>query len=276
MAHATPDDVAALALDPESVPPEVRDHVASCPSCRVLQAGLVAVADGLRRGRDDGPLVAPPDDVRRRVLAAAASGTPQQPGQRPEPPREAPPAALPATSPETPPEPQQLPAAQVPAPAVTPIRDRRRGVPVWAAGLAAAVALVAGLGIGRTTGGTDPEPPAPADLVASAELTTVEGTDPRGLARAVRAADREGDDVVTLRINAEALGDQDGIHEVWLLHTDGTRMVAVGLLAAGEEGEFEVPVELLDAGYRIVDISVEPEDGDPTHSGVSLARGELT
>ena len=273
MAHATPDDVAALALEPESVPPEVRDHVASCPSCRVLQAGLVAVAEGLRSGRDDGPFVAPSDDVRRRVLAAA-SGTPeqaeQQPQQRPEPPREALPAAL------VEPQPEQRPAGQRPEHAVTPILERRRGVPVWAAGLAAAVALVAGLGIGRITGGTDPEPPAPADLVASAELTTVEGTDGRGLARAVRAADRQGDDVVTLRINAEALGDQDGIHEVWLLHTDGTRMVAVGLLAAGDEGEFEVPVELLDAGYRIVDISVEPEDGDPTHSGVSLARGELT
>jgi Anti-sigma-K factor rskA len=52
-------------------------------------------------------------------------------------------------------------------------------------------------------------------------------------------------------------------------------MVAVGLLASGEEGEFEVPVRLLEEGYRIVDISVEPDDGDPTHSGVSLARGEL-
>ncbi len=258
MDHATPDDVAALALDPASVSPEVRDHVASCPSCRALQAGLVAVADGLRRGRDDGPLVAPPDDVRRRVLAAAATGSLQQPG--------------PDAQPE--PQPEQRLAAQPPPRTVASVRERRRGVPVWAAGLAAAVTLVAGLGIGRlTVGGTDPAPPA--DLVASAELTTVEGTDGRGLARAVRTADRE-DDVVTLRINAEALGEQDGIHEVWLIHTDGTRMVAVGLLAAGDEGEFEVPVELLDAGYRIVDISVEPEDGDPTHSGVSLARGELT
>ena len=29
------------------------------------------------------------------------------------------------------------------------------------------------------------------------------------------------------------------------------------------------------AGYPIVDISLEPLDGDPVHSKVSLARGEL-
>ena len=62
---------------------------------------------------------------------------------------------------------------------------------------------------------------------------------------------------------------------MWLINVDGTRMVALGVLAAGDAGEFPVPRGLLDEGYRIVDISVEPEDGDPTHSGVSLARGEL-
>ena len=62
---------------------------------------------------------------------------------------------------------------------------------------------------------------------------------------------------------------------MWLINVDGKRMVAVGLLASGDEGEFEVPLRLIDEGYRIVDISIEPDDGDPTHSGVSLARGEL-
>ena len=49
----------------------------------------------------------------------------------------------------------------------------------------------------------------------------------------------------------------------------------VGVLASGDEGDFGVPLGLIEEGYRIVDISVEPDDGDPTHSGVSLARGEL-
>jgi anti-sigma-K factor RskA len=62
---------------------------------------------------------------------------------------------------------------------------------------------------------------------------------------------------------------------VWLINVDGERMVALGILARSDNGTFEVPRRLLEQGYRIVDISVEPDDGDPTHSGVSLARGEL-
>ena len=85
----------------------------------------------------------------------------------------------------------------------------------------------------------------------------------------------ESGDTITLKVQARALGGDDGFHEVWLINLDGTRMVALGVLAEGDTGEFDVPRGLLDEGYRIVDISVEPDDGDPTHSGVSLARGEL-
>ena len=68
---------------------------------------------------------------------------------------------------------------------------------------------------------------------------------------------------------------EPGVHEVWLINVDGKRMISIGLLASGDEGEFAVPMDLIGEGYRIVDISVEPDDGDPTHSGVSIARGEL-
>ena len=53
------------------------------------------------------------------------------------------------------------------------------------------------------------------------------------------------------------------MHEVWLINVDGKRLVALGFLAAWDKGEFQVPVGLIEKGYRIVDISVEPEDGDP-------------
>ena len=137
----------------------------------------------------------------------------------------------------------------------------------------AAVALLAGLGLGRLTV-ADPAPeavdPVPGTVVAAADLTALDSDAPRGVASAV-----EKGDTITLRVSAEQLGGEDGVHEVWLINVDGKRMVAVGLLASGDEGEFEVPLRLIDEGYRIVDISIEPDDGDPTHSGVSLARGEL-
>jgi anti-sigma-K factor RskA len=147
-------------------------------------------------------------------------------------------------------------------------------VPVWAAGLAAGVALVAGLALGRLAGGEPEAPEAqptdPGSVVAAADLTALDSDAARGEASVVR-----DDDMITLRVSARELGHEDGFHEVWLINVDGTRMVALGVLADGDTGEFQVPRGLLDEGYRIVDISVEPDDGDPTHSGVSLARGEL-
>ncbi len=81
--------------------------------------------------------------------------------------------------------------------------------------------------------------------------------------------------MVSVSVRARELGGEPGFHEVWLINVDGKRMVALGILARGDDGTFEVPRRLIDEGYRILDISVEPDDGDPTHSGVSLARGQL-
>jgi hypothetical protein len=164
------------------------------------------------------------------------------------------------------------------APAPLPVPDelaRRRGVPLWFAAVAAALALLAGVGLGRwgTSGTEAPEAVPPVDtgtVVAAATLTALDSDADRGEASAVRS-----EDTFAIRVSATELGDGPGVHEVWLINVDGVRMISIGLLASGDEGEFAVPMELIDEGYRIVDISVEPDDGDPTHSGVSLARGEL-
>jgi hypothetical protein len=232
MSHPDPEELAGLALDPIGAEPGLREHVDGCPDCRALVEALTDVR-GFAGDRAD--LVPPPSGVRARVLASTAEAAPA--GEA------------------------VLPLAPQP---------RRRGVPTWLAAVAAALTLVAGVGLGRLTTGPGDEPEDTATVVASASLTSLEGSDPRGLARVVDTGDS-----VTLRVRARELGDEDGFHEVWLINVDGTRMVALGVLADGDVGEFEVPRGLLDEGYRIVDISVEPEDGDPTHSGVSLARGEL-
>ena len=106
--------------------------------------------------------------------------------------------------------------------------------------------------------------------MAATPLTALDSDAERGEASAVQT-----DDTFTIRVSASELGDEPGVHEVWLINVDGKRMISIGLLASGDEGEFAVPMDLIDEGYRIVDISVEPDDGDPTHSGVSIARGEL-
>ena len=197
-------------------------------------AHLLASLTDVRRLAGAEPLVPPPARVRERVMAQVRQ-----------------PSGTESTRPSEP--------------------TARRAVPVWAAGLAAGVALVAGLGLGQLTGDSRaPEAVDQGTVVAAAELTALDSDASRGVASAVQA-----DDTVTLRVAASALGEQDGFHEVWLINVDGIRMVALGVLAPGDEGEFEVPTGLIDEGYRIVDISAEKNDGDPTHSGVSLARGEL-
>ncbi len=157
---------------------------------------------------------------------------------------------------------------------MTELSGRRRGVPTWLAAVAASVTLLVGVGGGMLiAGGDDPaEEAAPEPtVVSSTDLVSLDAdAQERG-----RAQVRRQDDQVALHVDAQSLDGPDGIREVWLLNVDGSRMISLGLLSRGEQGDFEFPVDLLDEGYRIVDISYEPRDGDPTHSGRSLARGTL-
>ena len=66
----------------------------------------------------------------------------------------------------------------------------------------------------------------------------------------------------------------DGFKEVWLLAPDAQRMVSLGVMA-GDEAEFVLPGNLDVAQFPVVDVSDEPVDGDPTHSGDSVVRGTL-
>ena len=77
-----------------------------------------------------------------------------------------------------------------------------------------------------------------------------------------------------LEVDVSRLGSATGFYEVWLIDRDVKRMVPVGILRGGA-GEFDLPdgVDLKD--YPLVDISVEPLDGNPTHSGTSVLRGTL-
>jgi hypothetical protein len=66
----------------------------------------------------------------------------------------------------------------------------------------------------------------------------------------------------------------NGFLEVWLLDAKTGGMVALGVLD-GDRGSYAVPSGLDLAAYDQVDVSREPYDGDPAHSKVSLARGQV-
>jgi len=134
--------------------------------------------------------------------------------------------------------------------------------------LAASVALIAAAGLGTWAAvlSSAPTTIAEAALEPFPEHANAVGT-------AVVEQERDGQDLVRVTLSAES--DQDTFREVWLITEDASALVSLGVLD-GDEGTFRVPsgVDLRD--YVLVDISQEPVDGDPNHSGDSIVRGELS
>ena len=67
---------------------------------------------------------------------------------------------------------------------------------------------------------------------------------------------------------------EDSSIEVWMIDPEVEGMISLGYLSS-DHGEFVIPAGFDYAAYPIVDISVEPNDGNPAHSGVSITRGVL-
>jgi hypothetical protein len=187
--------------------------------------------------------VAPPPNVWASI--AAATGV----------------SAIPRTEPAASAEPAPAPA---PAADVVPLRPRRTRP--WLIAAAAAVAgAVLGAGAVAVLQGNDD-----GSAVAAAELGPLENADASGSARVVERED--GTRVLELDLQAPAL--EDAYYEVWLLRPDVSGLVPVGTTHAGSS-QFEIPAGLDLGQYPVVDVSVEPLDGDPAHSGDSVVRGVL-
>ncbi len=78
-----------------------------------------------------------------------------------------------------------------------------------------------------------------------------------------------------LLVDTAGLPPADGIYEVWLFDVETDRLVALGALDDSGKGWLTVPTGVDVADYPQVDTSLEPADGDPTHSGNSVLRGDL-
>ena len=76
-----------------------------------------------------------------------------------------------------------------------------------------------------------------------------------------------------LELQVDGLPAGDGFYEVWLLRPDLEGLQPLG--TTDGRGDFIVPDELDLSTYLVVDVSREPLDGNPAHSGQSVLRGEL-
>ncbi|MGH8776018.1 MAG: anti-sigma factor domain-containing protein [Jiangellaceae bacterium] len=246
MSHVDPELLALHALG-ELLPTAAAAHLDSCPDCSAEIASLRGVV-GLGRslGGDD-VLVAPPAPVWGRI--AAATGVDPQ-------------TLLEAE--HTRPEGHVAVPAQVPAPAGP---GRQRASWVLAAAAAGVVAGGAAVLVGQalTTGDDGVDRP----VIATATLDPVADLEANGTASIVAAGDdRE------LTISLDSASPPDAYLEVWLLAPDASRLVSLGVLS-GDSATFAVPAGLDLEAFPVVDVSVEPFDGDPAHSGDSVVRGTL-
>jgi len=125
-----------------------------------------------------------------------------------------------------------------------------------------------GAAIGALVAGGGDDAPAGAPLVLG-RLGDA-GPSAQGEARVV------GGDADRLRVSVSGLRPSDGgsFYELWLL--DGPdRLVSLGSFRVPASGsvEVDVPLPVPVEDFRFIDVSREPEDGDPAHSGASVLRG---
>jgi anti-sigma-K factor RskA len=258
--HCTPEQLALAALR-EPLPADDATHLDSCARCRAEVASLRRAVDALAVPELAAPGAAVPPPPGAWAGIAAVTGVSAAP--RPE---VVAGSGRPLTAvPEAP--------ARPAAPAPRSARPASAGVvrPHWSRLLlAAAAALVVGVGIGAgavALGTRDDEGVA----VAAAALDPLDDSDATGEARVVERPD--GSRVLTLDLSAT--DPDDGFYEVWLIDRAVQNMYSLGVVQGGGEVTLEVPPGVDLTEFPVVDVSVEPLDGNPGHSGVSIARGRL-
>ncbi|WP_165063258.1 anti-sigma factor [Marisediminicola senii] len=299
MTHSDPDVLAMKAMG-ESIPADDELHIEQCASCASELRSLLRVADLARSGTPGEQLAAPDDSVWRRISAtlsfpsdvvprsvaarasgeevdAAASTTPPVAVDLAPDPRLAAPATTAATT--AAPEAAQRhdteagttpTAAAGPVPLHDPQRrprraSRRSRVPYLLAAAAAAVI------VGGTAAVIVSQLPASPDVLAEAPLEPLpDWSGSTGDALLEQSADGPREVVVTL----DAPEADGAYREVWLIAPDLSGLISIGVLS-GTEGRFVVPDGIDIADYPIVDVSAEPLDGNPEHSGDSIVRGSL-
>ena len=239
MVHLTSDRLAETALEESDLlTSDEVTHLAECATCQTELTRLRRTVDSLRNA-DPESLQRPGQHLWARIETDLATHHP-----------DAPPDVVRSDG-------QRLVAARP--------RRVRRGLFL----LAAAAGLIVGIGgtiVAGRVGGTP-------DVVSSTSLVALPGHRGTGTAELLR---QDGIAELRVRVDTETAPDQD-FHELWLINTDGKRMYSIGVLPPSGRGTYPIPPQLgADlAGFTIVDVSLEPYDGDARHSLDSVVRGTL-
>ena len=267
MSHIEPDDLATLALD--GVPPATatRAHLDDCDACRAEYEALARTVALGRTGARQPALETPPSSVWAAIhgelslapelvadpLAADRSSPARRRRSRPSRRRPR------LDSPEEP-----------PTATITPLHQRRTRDWWPVATAAAAVGIVAGIAIGATaTGGFGSR--AGPGRSSPPPRSTPSPAGPRLARRRWRRLETACGRSSSTSMRRSHATD---VREVWLIRSDASGLVSLGLFE-GASGRFVVPDGIDLDEFTLVDVSAEPVDGDPAHSGDSIVRGEL-
>ena len=248
--HTNPEVLALLALGEDVGDAAERNHVHDCPDC-AREVRELAQLTGVGRSLDVGDtLTRPAPHVWERVQAELGF-------------RDAADSDLPGPAVSDPR--QDRTAATVTA--LTPRTGRPAPSPRWMA-LAAAVALIAGLGIGA---GWQQFREPDQTVIADAQLEAFPKY-PGSTGKAVIETDSDGNR--ELVVTVETPGQVQDL-QVWLIEANGKGLRAMGFVNKGR-GHWPVPAGMDLSKFPIVDVSDEPlNDLNPAHSGNTVVRGTL-
>lgn len=134
--------------------------------------------------------------------------------------------------------------------------------------------LLVGFFIGTRTG-EDQTSTAPSGVGPALALDRL-GEAPQDAHGQVQMVSSEGDQ---MRLDVSGLrpSHQGDFYEAWLLGKDG-ELVALGSFRVGQGGQksVELPLPVNPASFKYFDVSIQPDNGSPDHSGRSVLRGLTT
>ncbi len=152
----------------------------------------------------------------------------------------------------------------------------RRRTAFFAAAAAAVVAVIGALVV-AASGNDSPS----FEVVGDARLDWQEGFVDEGAELTVDATILGTESAQASQLNAAALPPRAGEDlELWLIGIDAAGELTIstlGIIESDADGTYEVPDDFDSSAFDtvLVDISYEPRDGDETHSGASIVRGEI-
>ena len=286
MPHIDPDRMALFALGEPAATPEESAHLAECATCVGDLEAFRHVARAGRASLEVGALESPPEIVWARIAEELSLGASDatQAGDGPDAAEtdaaeadaaEADAAKADAAMADA----AETDAAETDAAAPALRRDarmhrkppRRRGMRRgWV--LAASLVLVAAVGLGGWALTQRPGPTP--DEIAQAALAPFPDH-PDATGSAIVDKEPDGSLAVHVALTTDAVSVPDTFREVWLIKADGSALISLGVLD-GTEQTFPIPADVNLNDFVLVDVSQEPMDGAPGHSGDSIVRGELT